>query len=76
VESREVHPNPASAFLFIEGIGHEDVVEIFSVTANRVLTCAGSPIHIATLPAGIYLVRVTGASGTKHGRFIRTDGTF
>jgi len=75
-----VYPNPTDGMLYValsnaeESIGR---VVIVNLTGREVAAFAGPDerIDVTALPAGVYLITVTTASGnTLSGKFVKTEG--
>lgn len=72
-----IYPNPASNMIYISNISGIDKVEIFSVVGNMVKSVEEFPnsrgqagISVSELPAGMYIIRISGASKDTTSRFI------
>ncbi|MFT7299066.1 MAG: peptidyl-prolyl cis-trans isomerase B (cyclophilin B) [Sphingobacteriales bacterium] len=63
-----IYPNPVRNWLIVEGIGENQVIEIYSLTGKKVLESRGSEnVNVQTLSPGYYAIKV----GDKSGSFIK-----
>jgi hypothetical protein len=62
MQSVKVFPNPAGNTVFVEGLKQEEGYEIFNVVGMKlqegILKDADSKIDIATIPKGVYLLKI------------------
>ena len=72
-----IFPNPVAETAMMDlGTDQPEAVELFSLNGQRVAAefqAQGSLVSLGTtkLPAGIYLVKVTGAQGVYSGKFVK-----
>lgn len=61
-----IHPNPATKYITLSGLGERTDVAVFDLLGKQVMAVAdvgeGEPISISNLSAGVYMVRVNGTS--------------
>jgi hypothetical protein len=73
----QIFPNPATATAVLDlAVDQAVAVELFALNGQRFQTdfdAQGSLVSLntASLPAGIYLVKITGSQATYTGKFIK-----
>lgn len=72
-----IYPNPANSMLYISNITGISKVEIYSVVGNLVKSINDFPnsrgqagISVSELPAGMYIIRVSGSQKDTTSRFV------
>ena len=67
-----LYPNPASNFVFVNGIDGEFNYEILDITGKiQTAGTANKRINVATLPKGLYIVRIKDGILTRNLQFIK-----
>ena len=72
-----VHPNPASDFIFIESpLLKNGVILVSNILGQTVYTCPGNgfnrlSLYVGKLPEGSYFISVTDGEYSRTGRFIK-----
>lgn len=63
-DSFSIHPNPTSNIIKINGVSLGDMIDIYSLSGNKILSTTSTIIDLSKLPNGIYLVK-TGSKCLK-----------
>lgn len=67
-----MYPNPARDVLHIDAAEEIINVQIFDIQGKLIKTVSGSKqIHVNALTKGVYIVRITTASGMYSEKFIK-----
>jgi hypothetical protein len=73
--SLRIYPNPAAEVLHVEGISREARAMVMNlqgqVLMTAVLEAPGGRIHVANLPAGLYMLKLDSGNGTFLKKFIK-----
>lgn len=70
--SATVYPNPAKNLIHIESSERVQLVEVYSVTGQKIITEKDVSVDISALPKGNYFIKIKMSSGnTKTLKFIK-----
>lgn len=64
----QVYPNPAKDFIVIEGNDNLSSISIFDLSGKEMIKqiiSNGTPISVASLPVGMYVIQINSASSTQ-----------
>lgn len=63
--SFNVHPNPVSDILTLEGIGSQEVYTILDIQGTTITQGAGNEVDVQELSSGLYFIRIDGYQQQK-----------
>lgn len=69
--STRIYPNPVTDKLYIDGIAPTSSLEIYNSTGQRMRTGTGTSIDVATLPPGIYFLKIKSEKRAETFKFIK-----
>ena len=66
-----IYPNPVETLVKIQGLDTDAVLDVYSITGEKIITKVGTTVDVSTLKKGIYLIRVTTDTNVQSLRFIK-----